>query len=297
MIIAITGLICAGKTKLTDFLKGWGYEPVIEYTTRPIRKGEQDGVSYHFIDDREFNRMDMAGEFAETLYVKTKFGLWKYGARTEDMKDGHLLICGPHQMKQLLSTGVPMLSVLLDISKGTATERATARHDDLNEFNRRWEADRQVTELLKGRVDMVLDGADSVEKNARAIDSRRVLENHKRSGTACPVDPAGSENRVHDGSEISTAQPMDEGLIHMYLDGDKGLAPYLRMRDRGMPQKPVNQIAWLLLNGGGCGFCMVCREKPCGIKDGEKCTMNIANYIRDIVHEEDAAKKGELEDG
>lgn len=39
----------------------------------------------------------------------------------------------------------------------------------------------------------------------------------------------------------------------------------------------------LLLNGSGCGFCKTCRDNPCGIKDGEKCTDNIANYIRECV--------------
>lgn len=68
-----------------------------------------------------------------------------------------------------------------------------------------------------------------------------------------------------------------------WLDGDDGLNPYLRLKDKGMPRGKVEQIAWLLLNGSGCGFCKTCRDNPCGIKDGEKCTDNIANYIRECV--------------
>lgn len=87
--------------------------------------------------------------------------------------------------------------------------------------------------------------------------------------------------------KVITKQEMDEGERHLYLEGDEDLKPYLRMQERGMPHEPVNQIAWLLLQGGSCGFCKVCRDKPCNIKDGEKCTVNIANYIRECVHAED----------
>lgn len=76
---------------------------------------------------------------------------------------------------------------------------------------------------------------------------------------------------------------MTEAEKHLYLDGNNGLAPYLRLKGRGMPQGKVRQIAWLLLNGSGCGFCKVCRDEPCNIKDGEGCTSNIENYIREIV--------------
>lgn len=71
------------------------------------------------------------------------------------------------------------------------------------------------------------------------------------------------------------------------LEGDYGLKPFLRLKGKGMPQGKVRQIAWLLLNGGGCAFCNVCRDEPCNIKDGESCTNNIANYIRKCVKEEE----------
>lgn len=80
---------------------------------------------------------------------------------------------------------------------------------------------------------------------------------------------------------------MSEDEERMWLDGEDGLKPYLRMKGRGMPKGKINQIAWLLLNGSGCGFCKVCREKPCDIKDGERCTDNIATYIRECVGNED----------
>lgn len=76
---------------------------------------------------------------------------------------------------------------------------------------------------------------------------------------------------------------MTENDKNFWLDGEDGLKPYLRLKDKGMPKGKVEQIAWLLLNGSGCGFCKVCRDEPCNIKDGEGCTGNIAKYIKETV--------------
>jgi len=41
----------------------------VSATTRPKRPAEKDGVDYHFVDDREFDRMIEAGEFVEWAHV------------------------------------------------------------------------------------------------------------------------------------------------------------------------------------------------------------------------------------
>lgn len=172
MVIVITGLITAGKTTLAKLLKEQGYEPVLEYTTRPMREGEADGVTYYFVGDKGFDRMKENDEFAELNEYQTQFGLWKYGVRKDDLKDGGLLICGPSQMAQLLDSGIPMLSVLLDISREAAEARAKRRGDNMQEFDRRWTSDEPAVGAVRDRVDLVLDAADAAEVNARAIDSR-----------------------------------------------------------------------------------------------------------------------------
>lgn len=79
---------------------------------------------------------------------------------------------------------------------------------------------------------------------------------------------------------------MTESEKEFWLDGEDGLKPYLRLKDKGMPHGKVEQIAWLLLNGSGCGFCKVCRDNSCNIENGEGCTNNIAEYIRECVRNE-----------
>jgi guanylate kinase len=56
-----------GKTsiakKLLQVRKDLGYS--VSATTRPIRKGERDGVDYHFLAQAEFERRQQRGEFIE----------------------------------------------------------------------------------------------------------------------------------------------------------------------------------------------------------------------------------------
>ncbi len=48
----------------------------VSMTTRSPREGEVDGVHYHFVDDQEFDRLVLAGEFLEHAVVH---GQAKYG--------------------------------------------------------------------------------------------------------------------------------------------------------------------------------------------------------------------------
>lgn len=279
MVTVITGLICAGKSTLVKQLTSWGYNPVLEYTTRPIRENEHDNVDYHFIDDATFDSMEAAGEFAEILHVNTVFGKWKYGAKKDDLTDNTLLMCGLSQVIQLMESGVPMISVLLDIDKDMVLDRAKSRGDNLDEVNRRFSKDVNDVAKIRDHMDIVLDANASVEENAKAVD--RIHAQKTGYGYMREIN----------GCAVVTAQELSNSELKLYLESDHGIQPYLRLKNKGMPVNPLNQIAWLLLSGGGCAFCKVCREKPCNIKDGETCTKNIANYIRDCVHAEDVMNK------
>lgn len=279
MVIVITGLLLSGKSTLKNQLVKWGYPSVLEYTTRPKRDGEVDGVDNHFISDEEFDKIEMDENFINPFHVNTVHGLWKYGTKKEDMKDGHVLVCGPAQMVQILESGIPILSVLLDIDEHLIFERADTRGDDKNEVRRRFEKDLPMVEKIRNKMDLVLDASKTVEENAIAVDS---LAAHETGG--------GYHRVLPDGRSVITAQQLDDSELNLYLVGNHDLIPYLRMYKRGMPHDQINQIAWLLLNGGGCAFCKVCRKEPCNIKDDETCTKNIADYIRDCVHAEDVKR-------
>ena len=61
-------------------------EPSVSATTRPIREGEQEGKSYHFLTDEEFKRRKQQNEFLECIEV---FGLgYWYGTLKKPVSAG-----------------------------------------------------------------------------------------------------------------------------------------------------------------------------------------------------------------
>lgn len=133
-----------------------------------------------------------------------------------------------------------------------------------------------LIELLRHNKEVSADTGDKVI----AVDIDTVIRCVANQPTAYDVDKVIDE-------VVKGNMEMTESEKNLWLDGDDGLKPYLRMKDKGMPKGKVEQMAWLLLNGGLCGFCKVCRDEPCNIKDGESCTDNIADYIRECVRNEE----------
>ena len=65
MIRLYLGKSGSGKNYYQEKLVACGVKPLVVYTTRPLRPGEQDGVDYHFVTEKEFARKANAKEFME----------------------------------------------------------------------------------------------------------------------------------------------------------------------------------------------------------------------------------------
>ena len=80
-IFYLIGKSCAGKDSLYNIIikdRELGLYPVIRYTTRPIRDGETDGESYHFVDIKGYNEYKSAGRIIEEQVYHTVHGDWYY---------------------------------------------------------------------------------------------------------------------------------------------------------------------------------------------------------------------------
>jgi guanylate kinase len=77
LIFAVSAPSGTGKTTLCSMLlkEFKDIKPSVSFTTRAKREGEIDGVSYHFINDAEFDKMISDDEFIEWANVFGK----KYG--------------------------------------------------------------------------------------------------------------------------------------------------------------------------------------------------------------------------
>ncbi len=53
-------------------------KPFITYTTRPIRRKEEDGVQYYFVTEEKLRQMQAAGKVIELRSYDTVQGIWYY---------------------------------------------------------------------------------------------------------------------------------------------------------------------------------------------------------------------------
>ena len=80
-IICLLGKSCSGKDTIYKKLladESLNLLPLVTYTTRPMRTGEQEGREYHFTDEAGFNSLKEAGKVIEDRTYDTVYGLWRY---------------------------------------------------------------------------------------------------------------------------------------------------------------------------------------------------------------------------
>ena len=53
-------------------------KPLVLYTTRPMRAGEEQGVQYHFTNEAGLTKLQNAGKVIELRAYDTVHGVWKY---------------------------------------------------------------------------------------------------------------------------------------------------------------------------------------------------------------------------
>lgn len=63
-------------------------QPVVIYTTRPIRAGETEGVEYHFTDEDGFEQWAISGKVIEARTYQTVHGPWTYFTADDGQFDG-----------------------------------------------------------------------------------------------------------------------------------------------------------------------------------------------------------------
>ena len=77
----LMGKSASGKDSLYEALlhcEELHIKPVVGYTTRPIRSGEENGREYFFTDETEFQRLSAAGKIVEQRVYQTVHGPWRY---------------------------------------------------------------------------------------------------------------------------------------------------------------------------------------------------------------------------
>ena len=152
-IFALLGYSSVGKdTILKQVLKDMDdVKPIISTTTRPMRKGETEGVEYYFIDDTEFFRRGT--DFVEQRIYHTKVkengvekdATWRYGIeRMELEKDDYLIVIvdsvGYKELKNYVGNN-KIVPIFISAPQEELRARALARGDLEAEVDRRLKDD------------------------------------------------------------------------------------------------------------------------------------------------------------
>lgn len=141
-MVTMLGKTNSGKDSIVNKLvKEHGFKRAITYTTRPMRDGEVQGSTYHFINDYEFDAKVKEGFFAEYKTYETAFGICKYGSSKESYINSDkktIIILTPDGYRDVLNTLDPKLTAIyIYANNQTIKERLKKRGDNKEEAERR----------------------------------------------------------------------------------------------------------------------------------------------------------------
>lgn len=132
-IVTLTGPSCSGKSTLVNMLLKQGdFTEIVSTTTRPPRKGEVDGVTYHFVSLDEFQKIEML----ETVNFNGNY----YGGSVAEFEEKlasnkiPVIIVEPSGMMQINNNSKnkdwTVINLFIDCLPGLQNERFLRRFAD-----------------------------------------------------------------------------------------------------------------------------------------------------------------------
>lgn len=161
-MIIIIGKTASGKdTIVKELYLNYSFKKIVTYTTRPMRKNEIDGTTYHYISNEEFKKKINEGFFAEYKSYQSEFSEWFYGTSEESIINSDsksIIILTPQGYKDILSKypNLNCKSIYLYASDRTIRERLIQRGDDESEARRRVRHDKKDFRGIEKIVDNVI---------------------------------------------------------------------------------------------------------------------------------------------
>lgn len=163
-MICLMGKSSSGKDTIYKRLMAdpeLALRPIVPYTTRPIRAGEQEGMEYIFTDEAGYRALRSEGRIIEERSYSTVHGLWRYFTVADDGIDltvGNYCLIGTLEAYCSLRDFYgpdKVLPVLIELDDGERLSRALEReraqqHPRYEEMCRRFLADSK--DFSEGRI-------------------------------------------------------------------------------------------------------------------------------------------------
>lgn len=135
MILILVGASGSGKSTLAKTLCRFSnFEQVVTSTTRPMRKGEENHVSYNFLTDEEFKKINDENGFLET----SNYRGWHYGTPYPNKCENLVYVltpAGARKFKKLFKDEVKI--IFLDVDRRSRLIKLLERGDNVDEAYRR----------------------------------------------------------------------------------------------------------------------------------------------------------------
>jgi len=127
MLTILMGKSAVGKDTVQRELLEEGFECVVTATTRAMREGEEDGISYRFMNNEQFDKAIAKNEFVE----HTEFNGVKYGCPKEaiNLEKDMCIVLEPEGVQNFINEfGRENLFVVsLQLDENIRQQRAAAR--------------------------------------------------------------------------------------------------------------------------------------------------------------------------
>ena len=160
-MIVIIGKTASGKdTILNTLIKQYNYQKIITYTTRSLRKGEIQDVTYHYISEEEFKQKIEDGFFAEWKIYHAIEGDVYYGSSVksyENADDKSIIILTPDGYRDVKdSLDFNHKSFYIYANNATIKKRLLERGDKKEEAERRLIHDNEDFKHVVNEVDNII---------------------------------------------------------------------------------------------------------------------------------------------
>lgn len=174
-IFYILGKSSTGKdTIYKNILKdeSLNLKDIILYTTRPIRDGEIDGKSYHFVDEEGYKKIKETGNIIEERTYDTIHGIWRYFTVKDediDLDNNNYIVIGVlnsfNALKKFFGEE-KVVPIYIEVDDGLRLQRALNR--EKRPENRRFK------EMCRR---FLADSDDFSEENIQAAGIEKRFEN------------------------------------------------------------------------------------------------------------------------
>lgn len=169
MLLVLVGKTASGKDSIrAELIKKYNMSPVVTYTTRPMRSGEVNGVSYHFVTNDVFNKMKDENAFAETTSYNVATGeTWQYGTPYSELDDNKkVIILNPEGIKNM--PDIDAFIVYVNAPTNVIKKRLKKRGDNKREARRRIRADKKDFKNIHKYVDFQVDNYNNMSAELSA---------------------------------------------------------------------------------------------------------------------------------